>query len=106
MFQQFIALIMIIFFLSRLFLQKKKKEISLSEFIFWLAFWIFAALAIVFIKWIDRTVAVFGFSARGIEVLFYFGMVIMFYFIFRLRIHIEKIERDITKITREISLKE
>jgi hypothetical protein len=105
MLQQIIALIVIAFFLARLFWQKKKNKLSASEFIFWLIFWALAALAIIFLKWIDRLVADLGFSGSGIEVLFYLGVVILFYLIFRLRIKLEKTEKDITRIVREISLK-
>jgi hypothetical protein len=105
MFQQIIALIIIAFFISRLFWQKQKKRINANEFVFWLIFWLLAALAIIFLKWIDKLVAGLGFSGSGIEVLLYAGVVVLFYFIFRLRLRLEKIERDITKIVRNIALK-
>ncbi len=105
MFQQVIALIIIAFFVSRLFWQKRKKRVGANEFVFWLVFWILAALAIIFLKWIDALVAGLGFSGSGIEVLLYAGVVVLFYFIFRLRLRLEKIERDITKIVRNIAIK-
>ncbi len=104
MLQQIIALIIIVFFLARLFMQKKRKQVGANEFYFWLIFWALAALAIIFIKWIDSLVAGLGFSGTGIEVLFYVGVIISFYFIFRLRLRLEKIERDITEIVRNIAL--
>ncbi len=104
MFQQVIALIIIAFFLARLFWQKQKKQIAASDFIFWLIFWLLSAGAVIFLKWIDKLVADLGFSGSGIEVLLYLGVAILFYFIFRLRLRLEKIEQDITKIVREISL--
>ena len=104
MFQQLIALIIIVFFLARLFIQKKRKQVSANEFYFWLFFWVLATVAIIFIKRIDSLVAHWGFSGTGIEVLFYAGVIILFYFIFRLRLRIEKIERDITEIVRNIAL--
>ncbi|MCK5416070.1 DUF2304 family protein [Candidatus Parcubacteria bacterium] len=104
MFQQVIAVIIMIFFLSRLFLHKKRKKISTNEFLFWLIFWIFSFLAIIFIKKIDSLVANLGFSASGIDVLLYFGFVVLFYLIFRLRLKIEKMDRNITTIVREITL--
>ena len=104
MFQQIIALIIIAFFLARLFWQKQKKQIAASEFIFWLIFWLLSAGAIIFLKWIDKLVASLGFSGSGIEILLYIGVVILFYFIFRLRLRLEKIEQDITKIIRKITL--
>lgn len=103
--QQLIALIIIGFFLSRLFLQKRKKEISSNEFIFWLIFWISATLAIVFLKQIDSLVAGLGFSSSGIDVLFYLAVVVLVYFVFRLRLRLEKQERNITSLVKEIALK-
>lgn len=105
MFQQILALVIIAFFLARLFWQKQKKQIGASEFIFWLVFWCLAALLIISLKWIDKLVARLGFSGMGIEVLIYLGMAILFYFIFKLRLKLEKIEKNITKIIREIALK-
>jgi hypothetical protein len=60
-----------LFFLGRLLWQKKKNEISLTEFLFWLFFWLASAFAIVYIKTIDRIVAGLGFSSSGINILFY-----------------------------------
>lgn len=102
--QQIIALIIILFFLSRVLWQKKKGQISSSEFIFWLFFWFIAGLAIASLKWIDRFVADLGFSGSGIEVLLYLGVAMSFYFIFRLRLRQAKLEKDITKVVREISI--
>jgi len=104
MLQQIIALIIIAFFLARLFWQKQKKQIAAGEFIFWLIFWLFAAIAMISLKWIDKLVAGLGFSGSGIEVMLYIAVAILFYFIFRLRLRLEKIEKEITKIVREISL--
>ena len=106
MFQQIIALIVIAFFLGRLFWQKQKKYISANEFVFWLVFWLAAALIVAALKWIDKIVVALGFSSSGIEIMLYFGVAVLFYFIFRLRLRLEKIERDITKIVREMALEQ
>ena len=104
MLQQFLGFIIIFYFLFRLFWQKKKNEISRNEFIFWLFFWAISLLLILFIKKIDQLVANIGFTSSGINVLFYASVIIIFYLIFRLRLKIEKIERNLTKIIREITL--
>lgn len=106
MFQQLLALIVILFFLFRLFWQKQKKQIGANEFIFWLVFWVLAAVLIIALKQIDKLVARLGFSGSGIEILLYLGIAVLFYFIFRLRLKLEKMEKDITKIVREIALKD
>lgn len=106
MLQQILALIVIVIFLARLFWQKQKKQIGTSEFIFWLVFWCLTCALIISLKWIDKFVASLGFSGSGIEVLLYLSVAILFYFIFRLRLKIEKIEKDITKIIRALALKD
>ncbi|MEA1963307.1 MAG: DUF2304 family protein [Patescibacteria group bacterium] len=105
MFQQIIALLMIIFFLTKLFLQRKNKQVGRMEFFFWLVFWFLSALVIIFIKKIDILVASLGFSAAGIDVLLYLSVAALFYLIFRLRVKLENIDREITKIVREIAIK-
>jgi len=104
MIQQLIAIIVVLFFLFRLFFQKKKNQVSRNEFYFWNLFWFASIFLIIFIKKIDAFVAYFGFSAEGIQILSYLGILILFYFIFRLRVKIDKIESNITKIVRNNSI--
>lgn len=106
MLQQTIALIIIAFFISRLYWQKQKNHIGVNEFLFWLVFWLVAAVLIISLKFIDRLVAGLGFSGTGIEVLLYLSIVALFYFLLRLRLKLEKIEKDITKIVKDIALKD
>ena len=104
LYQQYFALILIIFFVFRLFWQKKKKQIASGEFLFWLIFWLITTIAVVSLKEIDRIVAVLGFSGSGIEILLYIAVAFMFYLIFRMRLRILRLEKDITAITREIAI--
>ena len=102
--QQFLALIVISFFIYRLIKQKKKKQVGGNEFSLWLGFWIISALAILFLKKLDYLAATLGFSASGISLLFYGAILILFYFIFKLRLRLAKLDRDLTDLTREITL--
>ncbi len=105
MFQQILALIIILFFISRIVWQKKKKQINNNEFIFWLTFWIIAGVAILSLKYIDKIVGFLGFSGTGIDILFYIAVVILVYLVFKIRIRQARIEKNITEIVRNISLK-
>lgn len=105
MFQQTLALIIILFFISRILWQKKKKQINANEFLFWLFFWILAGMAILFIKWIDRLVYFLGFSGAGIDILFYITVIILIYLVFKIRIRQARIEKNITEIVRKTALK-
>lgn len=106
MLQQIIAIIIILFFVVRLFLLKKNKKIAGGEFIFWLAFWILAAASVLFLKSLDRFVAGLGFSASAINILVYVAVIILFYMNFRLRLKVEKMDKDITKLIRALALDE
>jgi hypothetical protein len=103
--QQVIAIVIILFFIIRLAAQKKKNQISKNEFSLWLAFWLIAAAAIIFIKQIDRLVAWLGFSGSGINFLIYIAVLALFYLVFRLRLNIAKMDRSLTEIARQITLK-
>ena len=105
MLQQTIALIIIASIIARLYWQKQKNYIGMNEFLFWLAFWILSAILIIALKFLDRFVADLGFSGSGIEVLLYLSVAVLFYFVFRLRLKLEKIEKDITKVVQNIALK-
>lgn len=105
MLQQTIVIVIILFFVFRLVAQKKKKIISKNEFALWLAFWILAAAAIIFIKQIDRLVAWLGFSGAGINFLIYVAVLALFYLVFRLRLDLAKMDRNLTEIVRQITLK-
>ncbi len=105
MWQQIIALILIIIFVWRLFRQKNKKQINQNEFKLWLVFWLLGAIAIIFIKEIDILVEQFGFSGSGINFLLYIAIIILFYLIFKLRLKIAKLDKQLTEIVRKISLK-
>ncbi len=106
MWQQIIALLIIIFFVYRLIIQKKKQKINRNEFRFWLIFWIIAAGAISSLKLIDQLVIKLGLSGAGINYLLYIAVLVLFYLLFKTRLKIVKIEKDITKIVRQEALKE
>jgi len=104
MFQQLLAIIIILFFIARLYSQKRKNHISGNEFIFWLTFWCLSGIAIIFLKKVDAFVSYLGFSSSGINVLLYIAFLVILYLLFKMRIKIEKQDKNITKIIREISL--
>ncbi|MEI7620014.1 MAG: DUF2304 domain-containing protein [Candidatus Falkowbacteria bacterium] len=105
MFQQVFALLIIVFFLTRIIKQKQKNQITRNESIFWITFWLLAATAVIFLKTIDKVVAALGFSVSGINFLLYVAVMLLFYFVFKMRLKIVKMEKDITNITREVALK-
>ncbi len=104
MIQQLIAIIIILFFVSRLFFLKRDKKIADGEFFFWLSFWTLSAVSVLFLKKLDGLFASLGFSASAINILVYAAVIVLFYFNFRLRLRLEKMNKDITRISRKIAL--
>jgi hypothetical protein len=106
MWQQIIALVLIIIFIIRLTLLKNKNKIQKNEYIFWLIFWTLAGLAVLFLKQLDTLLSDFGFSGGGINFLLYLAVLFLFYLIFRLRLKILDLDTKITKLLRELALKD
>jgi hypothetical protein len=102
--QQLLALIIIGFFIYRLIGQKKKNKIGGNEFYLWLSFWLGSGIIILFLKEVDKLAANLGFSASGINLLFYGAILVLFYFIFKLRLNLAKLDRDLTDLVREVTL--
>ena len=102
--QQILAVMIIGYFIARLFWQKRKNAITANEFAFWLIFWFLSILAIVFLRSLDLLTSKLGFTASGIDVLLYLGVAFLFYLMFRIRLRLEKTEKNITMIIRALSL--
>ncbi len=103
MIQELLALLVIFFFLVRLGIQLQRDQIKRSQFIFWLIFWLVAGIVILYLQEIDRFVARLGFSSSGIEVLLYVAVAVIFYWLLRLRLKFEQLEKNITTLTRLLS---
>jgi len=103
MFQIIIALIIIAGFLARLIWQKHLKQITASEYLFWMSFWLLSAVIISSIKQIDKLVSSLGFTGSGIQVLLYLAVATLFYLVFRIRLKQERLERDISKLNEALS---
>ncbi len=103
MLQESIGLAVVLFFILRLGWQFYKDQISKTQVVFWSGFWFLAGLLIVFIHSIDAFAARLGFSSSGIQLLFYVAVALLFYWIFRLRLTIDKMSREITSLTRSIA---
>jgi small membrane protein len=99
---QILIALFALFAISRSYLRFKHGNATLSEFAGWSMLWAAMAL-IVFIPAITKWPAnLFGIQ-RGIDVIVYMGIVVLFYLTYRIYSKIEKVEQDITKLTRELA---
>jgi len=101
---QIILSLFVVFALANTIQRFKKKEITPSSLLFWVVFWGVVAV-VVWRPTLSTDLANFLGVGRGADLLFYFSIAVIFYLIFRLTVKMEKIERDITKIVRELAYK-
>jgi len=98
-----ILVVFIIFVLIKTVWRFIKKEIAAKEFFGWLVFWLLVGVAVVLPQTTDLLAAQVGVS-RGADLLVYISVLVLFYVVFRILVRLEKIDEEITKVVREISL--
>jgi small membrane protein len=100
---QFILILIIVVILSILFLKYKKGELVLKHLLAWMFFWLIALTVVVFPNLTNIPAGYLGIG-RGADLVVYFSLIFIFYFLFKFLIKLEKIEKEITRIVRKIAL--
>lgn len=99
---QYIATGIISLILLQLLLRVIKDRTQLTKLLFWGILWGTVLILIWFpsiMGWLGRITGV----GRGVDVIIYFAIIFLFYYILKQNSRIEKLNKDITKITREIA---
>ena len=103
-FVQIIGLIFMTFAASRAVLRAKENHISVGELFFWLAIW----SGLIFVIFFPGVTSFFARQlgvGRGVDVIIYTSISLLFYLIFRLYVRAEETEKKITKLVRELAMK-
>ena len=90
--------------IARLFALWKTKKVPLKTAIFWFSIWCAVLVTIFFTPLIDALSRPIG-VGRGIDLIVYISILILFYLVFQVHMKIDKLDRQITKVVREISHK-
>lgn len=99
---QLLVIIFIAFAGSRVILRFRDKAIGYGEFFFWSSIWALILLIVFQPSLADRTALFFGVQ-RGTDIMFFASIVLIFYLLFRLYVKLDKLDRDITLLTENIS---
>jgi len=102
---QGVAIVYVMFTASRAILRAIDKKITLMELGFWLAIWCGLIFVVFFPNYVTIIGSFFGID-RGIDLVVYFSIAVLFYLIFRLYVKIDETQRQITVLVRELTLKE
>ncbi|MCX8147044.1 MAG: DUF2304 family protein [Candidatus Woesearchaeota archaeon] len=101
---QIIVLLFLLFAFSRVVVRFVKKDISRMELVFWSLLWI-VAVVILFMPGVTEPIARMLNIGRGIDVVVYLSIILLFYLVFRIYVKIDNMQQDMTKVVREIAIK-
>lgn len=102
---QIILFMFVLFAASRAVLQFRGGTIRFGALTFWLMIWVVALIAIFYPEETTRLAKLLGIG-RGVDVVVYASIAILFYLVFRLHVYLENIRTQISALIREISIKE
>jgi len=103
---ELISIIMIVFALfafAAVVFRTKKGDITKGEFLFWSIIWIGVIIVALIPSFASALADLFGIG-RGVDVLIYVAILILFYLAFRIYVKIEKLEQEITALVRKLAL--
>lgn len=102
---QILLLVFLLFAFTRVILRYKEGALPKGMFLFWAAVWVVATISIIhpdFTTYIAKQAGI----GRGADAVIYIALIVAFYLIFRLTVVIENLRHEITKVIREVALKE
>lgn len=102
---QSVLVLFIIFAASRAVLQFRGGTIRFGAMLFWIMVWAVAILAIIYPEQTTQFAKVVGIG-RGVDVVLYVSIAILFYLVFRLHVYVEDLRSEISRLIREVSLKD
>lgn len=102
---QFVLVVFIVFAASRAILQFKGGTIRFGGLLFWLGVWGVATLAIFYPETTTNVAKMLGIG-RGVDVILYASIALLFYLVFRLHVYLEDVRTEVSRLIREISLQE
>ena len=89
----------------KLIKQKKDNKITSFSFLLWFLLWLIIALAFYLPETTSYLANIVGIG-RGVDLVVYISIIVIFYILFRVFVHLNKIDREITKIVREKAIKD
>lgn len=94
----------ILFAASRAILRFKGGSIHLGALLFWILIWTAATIVVFSPEQTTEVARILGIG-RGVDVVVYSSIALLFYLVFRLHVYLEDIRTEISRLIRELALK-
>ncbi len=102
---QVVFVIFVLFALLRAGSQYTARDISFREWILWTVFWVVVGVAAVLPRTTDLIASKLGLeTGRGVDLLVYIAIPVLFYAIFRLMARIDSLQATITEVVRHVGI--
>jgi small membrane protein len=101
---QYVATAFILLIIVQLITKLLKDRLIFFKISIWVFFWCLVLFFIWFPEYMWR-IAMFLGVGRGVDVLIYVSLIFLFYLLFNQNSKIDKLNKEITKLVREISKK-
>ena len=102
---QILVLIAILLMAAKLFIFSRRGEISSRRLGLWIIFLIIIGVLVFYPGLTDRAALFLGID-RGTDAAFFGAILLIFYLLFKIFMRLEGMEGNITKLVRELALKE
>lgn len=102
---QIILLLVFAGIVAKTFQNYRRDAITTREFFLWTVLWGIAGILVLFPN-LTQTIANMVGIGRGVDLVVYLALMVLFVALFYVLVRLERIERDITKIVRSLALKE
>jgi len=102
---QLFILLVVLVVVWRLYTRWQKKEITLVEFLEWLALWLVAAIITLLPQVASYLANVVG-VGRGSDLVVYLAILLVFYLLFKIFVRLERFDKQLTKIVRHLAINE
>lgn len=83
----------------------QRGDISSRELTIWTVFWLLVGLVAIVPKKTDAVAQWLG-VGRGVDLLVYISIIVLFFIVFKIIVKLENIDRDITKVVRNAALEQ
>ncbi|OGZ32156.1 MAG: hypothetical protein A2V69_00065 [Candidatus Portnoybacteria bacterium RBG_13_40_8] len=100
---QILIVVFALFALSRAVLRFKDNKLTINEMIFWALIWA-GIILVSFLPGITILLSGLLGIGRGIDLVIYISIIVLFYLIFRLYVKIEGMEKEVTFVVRKLAL--
>lgn len=100
---QYILLAILFFAISRVYLRVRDGSISFTAFVFWMGLFFTIGATVIDPLYTTYLAKQLGIG-RGVDILIYVSVIVLFYLVFRTNIMLENLRHELTRLVREIAL--